>query len=126
MIRNLKLSQRQSILLAKDLKQTNILAADVRIYGAINCHHRFTNFFKSIENNSLAYCTDIRGLILTIQNEYNPEYWRLFIDSSKSSLKAVLLHNNSKNSIPIALSINTKETYASLKKIDLVQYNDHK
>jgi len=126
MIRNLKLSQRQSILLAKDLKQTNILAADVRIYGAINCHHRFTNFFKSFENNSLAYCTDIRGLILTIQNEYNPEYWRLFIDSSKSSLKAVLLHNNSKNSIPIALSINTKETYASLKKIDLVQYNDHK
>jgi len=43
-------------------------------------------------------------------------------------LKAVLLHNtNSKNSIPIALSTNTKEIYALLKKIiDLVQYNDHK
>jgi len=43
-------------------------------------------------------------------------------------LRAVLLHNtNSKNSIPIALSTNTKETYASLKKIiDLMQYNDHK
>jgi len=89
MIRSLKLSQRQSIFLAKDLKQTNILAVDVRIYGAIN---RFTNFFKSIENNSLAYCTDIRGLILTMQNEYNPEHWRLFINSSKSSLKGVLLH----------------------------------
>lgn len=127
MVRRLKLSQRQSILLAKDLKQANILAPDVRIYGAINRHRRFTNFFRSIENNSLAYCIDIRELILTIQNEYNSEDWRLFIDSSKSSLKAVLLHvTNSKNSIPIALSTNTKETYASLKKIlDLVKYEDH-
>lgn len=128
MVRRLKLSQRQCILLAKDLKKTNILAPDVCVYGAINRQRRFTNFFRSIENNSLAYCIDIRGLILTIQNGYKSEDWRLFIDSSKSSLKAVLLHiTNSKNSVPIALSTNTKETYSSLKKIlQLVKYDDHK
>lgn len=127
MVRDLNLSQRRSIVMARRLKQANILAPDVRIYGAINRHRPFTNFFKSIENNSLAYCTDIRGLIVTMQDEYDPGHWRLFIDSSKSSLKAVLLHvTNSKHSIPIALSTNTKETYLSLKKIiDLVKYNDH-
>jgi len=46
MIRSLKLSQRQSIVLAKNLKQTNILTVDVWIYGAIKYHHRFTNFFN--------------------------------------------------------------------------------
>lgn len=113
--------------MAKDLKQTNILAPDVRIYGAINRHRRFTGFFRSIEDNSLAFCTDIRGLIVTMQNEYNPEHWRLFIDSSKSSLKAVLLHTtNAKNSVPIALSSNTKEKYLSLKKfIELVKYDEY-
>lgn len=128
MVRRLKLSQRQSILLTKELKRANILAPGVQIYGAINRHRRFTTFFKSIENNSIAYCTDIRGLVLTMQNEYNPGDWRLFIDSSKSSLKAVLLHaTNLKSPIPIALSTNTKETYASMKKIiQLIKYEDHK
>lgn len=127
MIRRLKLSQRQSILLAQDLKKSNILAPDVNIYGAIGRHRHFTVFFKAIEDNSLAYCTDIKGLVLTMHNEYNPEDWRLFIDSSKSSLKAVLLHiTNAKNSVPIAISTNTKENYASLKKIiGLVKYQDH-
>lgn len=127
MVRRLKLSQRQSILLAKELKQANILAPDALVYGSIGRHRHFTNFFKSIDNNSLAFCIDIRGLILTMHHEYKPEYWRLFIDSSKSSLKAVLLHmTNTKNSVPIALSTNTKETYLSLKKIlDVVKYNDH-
>lgn len=127
LVRRLKLSQRQSITLAKELKLVNILAPDARVYGSIGRHRRFTNFFKSIENNSLAYCTDIRGLVLTMHHEYEPQDWRLFIDSSKSSLKAVLLHiANSKNSVPIALSSNTKETYLSLKKIiDLVEYDDH-
>lgn len=126
-VRRLKLSQRQAIILGKELKIANILAPDCRVYGAINRHSRFTNFFNSIENNTLAHCTDIRGLVLTLHNEYNPDDWRLFIDASKTSLKAVLLHKtNSKNSVPIAISSNTKETYTSLKKImHLINYNAH-
>lgn len=128
MVRRLKLSQRQSILLAQDLKRANILAPSVNIFGAIGRHRHFTTFFKAIEHNSLAYCTDIKGLVLMMHNEYNADDWRLFIDSSKSSLKAVLLHiTNAKNSVPIAISSNTKENYASLKKIiDLVKYEEHR
>lgn len=47
---------------------------------------------------------------------YNADEWRLFIDSAKNSLKAVLLHRtNKKPSIPIAYSTDTKETYAKMK-----------
>lgn len=36
--------------------------------------------------------------------------WRLFIDSSKSSLKVVLVHNgNKKPSIPVAYSVSMKK-----------------
>ena len=48
---------------------------------------------------------------------YSPDDWRLFIDSSKRSLKCVLLHNgNEFGSIPIAHSTKAKETYESVKK----------
>ena len=42
--------------------------------------------------------------------------WRLYIDASKSSLKAVLLHNgNTKPSVPLAYAVNMKESYESMK-----------
>lgn len=52
----------------------------------------------------------------------------LFIDSFKSSLKAVLLHQtNSKPSVPVASSVEMKETYDSLKTIlQEVDYNKHR
>jgi hypothetical protein len=41
--------------------------------------------------------------------------WRLFIDSSKRSLKAVLLHNGSKYaSVPVGHSVHLKESYENL------------
>jgi len=40
------------------------------------------------------YCSDIKGLINELKkNCYKAEDWRLFIGSSKRSIKAVLLHN---------------------------------
>jgi hypothetical protein len=42
--------------------------------------------------------------------EYNPDQWRLFIDSSKVSLKVVLLHNGNRfPSIPLARAANMNE-----------------
>ncbi|KAL4718315.1 hypothetical protein ACJJTC_009937 [Scirpophaga incertulas] len=54
--------------------------------------------------------------------------WRLFIDSSKSSLKAVLLHNgNMKPSIPVAYSVSMKETYDNLGAVlRAIKYEDFK
>jgi len=39
------------------------------------------------------FCYDVDGLMNALGIEYDPQEWRLFRDSSKLSLKAVLLHN---------------------------------
>ena len=64
----------------------------------------------------------MNGLIDELNIEYNPEERRLFIDSSKLSLKAVLLHSgNTKPSIPVAM----KETYENMSVIlKAVNYNE--
>ena len=49
-------------------------------------------------------------------HDSNPDQWRLFIDSSKVSLKVVLLHNRNKfPSVPLAHVANMKESHESLK-----------
>ena len=49
-------------------------------------------------------------------HEYNPDQWRLFIDSSKVSLKVFLLHNGNKfPSVPLAHAANMEECYESMK-----------
>ena len=54
----------------------------------------------------LVACTDIDGLMQTLNINHIPLDWRLFIDSSKLSLKAVILHNgNNLPSIPGGLLI---------------------
>jgi hypothetical protein len=51
-----------------------------------------------------------------LDHEHKTSEWRLFIDSSKASLKAVLLHNGNKlPSVPLAYATNMKETYENLK-----------
>ena len=43
------------------------------------------------------YCNNIQGLLSEMGlPECNPDEWRLFTDSSKRSLKCVLLHNGNK------------------------------
>jgi hypothetical protein len=49
---------------------------------------------------------------------YDASEWRLFMDSSKRSLKGVLLHNGNKYaSVPVAHSFHLKETYENLEII---------
>lgn len=57
---------------------------------------------------------------------YNRDEWRLFIDSSKSALKAVLLHNgNMKPSVPVGYLVNLKENYETMKfLLEKLKYND--
>jgi hypothetical protein len=74
----------------------------------------------------LVFCCDIPALIHQLGEEtYDPNDWRLFIDSSKGSLKAVLLHNGNKfASIPVAHSIHLKETYENLV-LENIKYHEH-
>ncbi|MGR0272090.1 hypothetical protein ACUWC3_28705, partial [Klebsiella pneumoniae] len=78
--------------------------------------HEFHRFFSTKDN--LIFCSDIDGLINELGYNHNPKEWRLFIDSSKLSLKAVLLHiGNDKPSIPIAYAAHMKETYDNMKTL---------
>ncbi|GBP82675.1 hypothetical protein EVAR_60236_1 [Eumeta japonica] len=63
-----------------------------------------------------------------MNQNYDKTEWRLFIDSSKYSLKAVLLHNgNKKPSIPIGHAVNCKESYETMRTlINLIKYKEHK
>ena len=58
---------------------------------------------------------------------YNADEWRLFIDSSKSSLKCVILHNGNKYaSVPIGHSVNVKEKYEEIKLVlEVIQNKVH-
>jgi hypothetical protein len=70
----------------------------------------------------------IPALIHQLREETcDPNDVRLFIDSSKRSLKAVLLHNgNNFSSIPVAQSIHLKETYENLQRVlEKIKYHEH-
>jgi len=61
-------------------------------------------------------------------HDFNPDQWRLFIDSSKVSLKVVLLHNGNRfPSIPLGHVANMKESYESMKLLlGKVKYDEFK
>lgn len=80
------------------------------------CDQHFVQFFKM--DGILAFCTDINGLMSTLNISYKPYEWRLFIDSSKTSLKAVLLYNgNTLPSIPIGHAKRIKESYENIQHL---------
>lgn len=56
---------------------------------------------------------------------FSSDDWRLFIDGSKTSIKAVLLHNGNRcPSVPVAFATGLKETYKVMKDMmDLIHYN---
>ena len=83
-------------------------------------------FFQKV--NLFVYCHDISGLLLQIGiSVCNPTEWRLFIDSSKQSLKCVLLHNgNLFGSVPIGLFVYFRETYDDIKMVlNLIKHREH-
>ena len=60
----------------------------------------------------------MEGLFSAVGIDQHPTKWRLFIDSSTKSLKAVLLHNgNIYSSISLAYSLQMKEDYENVKQL---------
>jgi len=73
-------------------------------------------FFR--KEDELVFCYDVGSLMNALGIKHDPQEWRLFVDSSKLSLKAVLLHNgNLHPSIPVGHAVNMKETYENLKQL---------
>jgi len=73
-------------------------------------------FFRT--EDDLVFCYDVHGPMNAPGIKHDPQEWRLFIDSSKLSLKAVLLHNGNQHpSIPVGHAVHMKETYENLKQL---------
>ena len=101
LMRDMNLSISQSELLASRLQERNLLEKGVKVTFFRQRTSHLMTFFSTV--GDLCFCNDISGLFNVFQNEYNPTEWRLFIDGSVTSIKAVLLHiGNLFPSVPIA------------------------
>ena len=116
LIRDLGLTKSGAELLTSRLRDWNLLGDDCRSTAYRNRHDEFSIFFAF--DGNLCYCKDVDGLFAALGIEHDPSQWRLFIDSSSRSLKAVLPHNGNKHpSLPIAYSIQMKESYENVRHL---------
>ena len=125
--RDANLNKEQSELIASRLKQFNLLKKDTRVTFYRNREEKFSNFYNDGEEN-MVYTNKITEILTELSIPIDHSQWRLFIDSSVLSLKAVLLHNgNFFRPIPLAYITNTKESYDSISKVlTSINYNNFK
>jgi hypothetical protein len=73
------------------------------------------------------FCYDVDGLMNALGIKHDPQEWRLFIDSSKLNLKAVLLHNaNQHPPVPVGHAVHMTETYGNLKQLlNNLEYSEY-
>ena len=126
LIRDLALSKQKIELLVSRLQENNLLHADV-----VGTHYRKRNMDLSTVfrvDGLLCYCHNIKSLFEKLGEDHIANEWLLFLDSSKRSLKAVLLHNsNTKPSVPVAHSVYLKEPYGSIQiLLNAIKYSDYK
>ena len=122
----MNLSKQAAEILASRLSEKHVLHSSVK---ASFYRKRDELFLPNIkEEKQLVYCDIVSGLFgeLSIPS-YNAEEWRLFLNSSKRSLKCVLLHNGNKyGTVPIGHSTVLKEQQNDIKTVmDLLKYHQH-
>ena len=89
-------------------------------------HEEFKDFFS--QQDGVVFCNYVCSVMEALGHEFNSDQWRLFIESSKVSLKLVLLHNGNKfPSVPKAHGANMKESYESMKLLlEKIKYDEFK
>ena len=90
LVRDLNLPNASAHILAYRFKTKRMLSIDATFVWYKYRENKYIRFFA--KEHSLVYCADVHDLIKKWETVYNFNDWRLFIDASKSSLKAVLLH----------------------------------
>lgn len=126
LIKDLDLSKEAAELLASRLGEKDLLSHGTKITFYRTREKEFLPFFSDDEKG--VFCQDVENLLLKLGlPQYSPDDWRLFIDSSKQSLKCMLLHNGNKYaSIPIAHSTKLKEVYETIAfVIEKIKYHQH-
>jgi hypothetical protein len=124
-IRLLHLSKDKAEVFASICKHNNWLTPETHISIYRKREEQFSKFFKT--DNNLTYCTDVVGLMNILKLDSDPAQWRLFIDASEASLKAILLHiGNSYPAIPIGYSNVLKESYDTMEYLlNSINYNTY-
>ena len=114
-----------ALILGSRLKAKHMLSTDITFLWYKHCENDYICFFA--KEHSSVYCVDVQGLIKKLGTIYSSDNWHLFIDASKFSLKAVLLHNaNQFASIPLAHLTCMKEFYDNIKLLlSEIQYSTH-
>ena len=108
------MSKEKAEILGSRFQQRNLLQEGTTISSFRQRNKSLSSYYAIA--NDISYCTNVDGLMNDLGYEHNPADWMLFIDSNKTSLKAVLLHNGShKPSIPVGHSTSRKETYNTMK-----------
>ena len=109
------------------LKQSfwNLVTEDVRISKYRDRQKDLESFY--FMEDDLVACNKVNELMKALNNSYDPAEWRLFIDSSKTSFKAVLLHSgNTMPSVPVGYAVHMKETYDNIKQLlTCINYDQH-
>lgn len=127
LIRDLCLSKESSQLLGSRLREKNLLERNTTFAWYRNREMEFRRFFSFDDTSSFVYCNNIEELVHELGIDYDPTEWRLFIDSSNKSLKAVLLHNgNQVSSVPVGHSVHLSENYENMRlMLNFLKYDDH-
>ena len=83
---------------------------------------------EEFKDDGVVFCNDVCSVMEVLGHEFNPDQWRLFIDSSEVSLNVVLLHNGNKfPSVPLSHAANMKESYESMKLLlGKIKYDEFK
>ena len=124
--RNLGLSKKASEILSSRLNEKNLLEQGVQVSYFRTRESTFLQYFRS--DSGFVFCHNIPGLLKELGlSIYSPNEWRMFIDSSKQSLKCVLLHSASLfGVVAIGHSVCLHEEYGDVKRvIELLQYEKH-
>ena len=124
-VRDLNLPNASALILGSRLKAKRMLSTDTTFGWYKHRENEYICFFP--KEHFLVYCVDIQDLIKNLGTVYNSNDWSLFTDASKSSLKAVLLHNtNQFVSVSLAHSTCMKESYENIKLLLLkIQCSTH-
>jgi len=89
-------------------------------------HEEFKDFFS--QEDGVVFCNGVCSVMEVLGHEFNPYQWRLFIDSSKVSLKVALLHNGNRfPSVALAHAADMKESYERTKLLlGKIKYDEFK
>lgn len=125
-IRETQESKRNAEIWGSRLKEWNLVAGDFKVTSARKRAKttEVDRLFSFNRLKTIAYCNDIDAIFEYFNIEHSPDEWRLFIDSSSSSLKGVLLHiGNQHPSIPVIYGTGVSESYEVMDEVlTLIDY----